>query len=432
MPAAAAVAVRDTSELFTISRELICIACRWMRLSSRNRLAMISPHKVGGWCITYPGLEPARVQAILDDFHAAQNIPTLHKVAIGVVSRSWLTLVGPSSSLRRLNEFSRELGQAPQIPADAGVPAHAPFMVGAEPDGVVGRSALLDRPLDWEKVTMVTPSGDCHPRRFRNLRELLCDIFDDILLRPLLVDKTIESCVAQIGQNAMVSVHEVGITTHIPLVLNTLAAVGQTYDVVPAYQPPPLGSALTRGTSDLIAIVGMSGRFPGSDDVNEFWSELMDGACHIKKAPESRYDVDRYFDATQKLKNSTAIKDGAWLKEPGLFDNRFFNVSPREALQMDPVQRLCLTTTHEALEMAGYAPGASPSMDPERVATFVGVTGNDWLQTLHQQGNDIYYVPGAAKAFISGKINYHYKFGRGSYTLDSVCASSTTAITLAC
>ena len=137
-------------------------------------------------------------------------------------------------------------------------------------------------------------------------------------------------------------------------------------------------------------------------------------------------------DAAQKLKNSTGIKDGAWLNNPGLFDNRFFNVSPREATQMDPVQRLCLTTTHEALEMAGYAPGASPSMDPERVATYIGVTGYDWLETLHQQGNDIYYVTGAAKAFVSGKINYHYKFGRGAYTLDSVCASSTTALTLAC
>jgi iterative type I PKS product template protein len=393
---------------------------------------MISPNQAGGWCITYMGLELGRVQTILDEFHAAHNIPTLHKVAIAVVSRSWLTLVGPSSSLRRLAEFSREIRQAPQVPADAGVPAHAPFMAGVDAEDVLGHSPMLDRPLDWEKVVMVSPSGDCQPRQFGTLRELLCDIFEDILLRVLLVDKTIESSVQRLDRNARVSVHEIGNTSHMPRVLETLTAVGLPYDVVPAYQPPPLGSALTRGTSDLIAIVGMSGRFPGSDNVDEFWRELMSGACHIKKVPESRFDVDRYYDAAQKLKNSTAIKDGAWLNDPGLFDNRFFNVSPREATQMDPVQRLCLTTAHEALEMAGYAPGASPSMDPERVATFVGVTGYDWLETLHQQGNDIYYVTGAAKAFVSGKINYHYKFGRGAYTLDSVCASSTTALTLAC
>lgn len=372
------------------------------------------------------------MQAILDDFHTAQNIPTLHKVAIGVVSRLWLTLVGPSTSLRRLAEFSKEIRHAPQVPADAGIPAHAPFMVGVDAEEIVGHSAMLDRPLDWEKVTMVTPSENSHPRQFGTLRELLCDIFEDILLRTLLVDMTIESSIARLGPNANVSVHEVGITSHMPLILKTLAAVGLPYDVIPAYEPPPVGSGLTRGMSDLVAVVGMSGRFPGSDNVDEFWNELMGGACHIKKIPKSRYDVDRYFDAKQKLKNSTAIKDGAWLNDPGLFDNRFFNVSPREATQMDPVQRLCLTTTHEALEMAGYAPGASAAMDPERVATYIGVTGYDWLETLHQQGNDIYYVTGAAKAFVSGKINYHYKFGRGAYTLDSVCASSTTALTLAC
>lgn len=393
---------------------------------------MISPNKVGGWCITYPGLDPGRVQAILDEFHVAQNIPALHRLAIGVVSKSWLTLVGPSSTHLRLAEFSREIRQAPQVPSDAGVPAHAPFMPGVDADVVIGNSPMLDRPLDWEKVVMVTPSGDCQPRQFGTLRELLSDIFDDILLRTLLVDSTIESAVAQLDRNDVVNVHEVGNTTHMPLILKTLTAVGLPYDVVPSYQPPPVGSSLTRGMSNLIAIVGVSGRFPGSDNVDEFWNELMNGACHIKKVPKSRYDVDRYYDVAQKLKNSTAIKDGAWLNDPGLFDNRFFNVSPREATQMDPVQRLCLTTTHEALEMAGYAPGASPSMDPERVATYIGVTGYDWLETLHQQGNDIYYVTGAAKAFVSGKINYHYKFGRGAYTLDSVCASSTTALTLAC
>lgn len=403
-----------------------------MRVAQRNRLAMISPNQTGGWCITYPGMEPKRIQAILDQFHAAHNIPTVHKVAVGVISKSWVTLVGPASSLRRLNDFSDVLRKAPQVPADAGVPAHAPFMAGVDADQVLGHSPLLDRPLDWAKVVMVTPSGDCQPRKFDSLRSLLCDIFDDILMRPLLVDKTIESSISQLHRSGSVSIHEVGSTTHMPLVLKTLASAGISYDVVPPYQPPPLGTTPTRGISDRVAVVGMSGRFPGSDNVDEFWDELMGGACHIKKIPKSRYDVDKYYDADQKLKNSTAIKDGAWLNNPGYFDNRFFNVSPREATQMDPVQRLCLTTTHEALEMAGYAPDASPAMNPDRVATYIGVTGYDWLETLHQQGNDIYYVTGAAKAFVSGKINYHYKFGRGAYTLDSVCASSTTALTLAC
>lgn len=432
VPSAAAVCARDTSELFFVACDIIRETCRWMRVANRNRLAMISPNRVGGWCITYPGLDQKRAQVILDEFHAAKKIPNMHKVAVDVISKSWITLVGPSAILQRLTEFSSVLQRAPHIPADAGVPAHAPFMAGVDAHAILGHSGLLDRPLCWDKVTMVTPSGDCGPRQFATLRDLLCDISDDILLRPLLVDKAIESSISFLRRDSQVQVHEVGSTTHMPLVLKTLTAAGLAYQVEPAYRPPPIGSVMTRGSSDLVAIVGMSGRFPGSDNVDEFWGELLSGTCHIKKVPLSRFDVDMYHDETHKLKNSTAVKDGAWLNSPGLFDNRFFNVSPREATQMDPVQRLCLTTTHEALEMAGYAPGASQSMNPDRVATFVGVTGYDWLETLHQQGNDIYYVTGAAKAFVSGKINYHYKFGRGPYTVDSVCASSTTALTLAC
>ena len=432
MPAAVAVAARDTSEIFTIAREIILISFRWMHAAHRHRQAMISPNQIGGWCITFPGLQPKRVQAILDDFHKTLNIPILHKVAIGVVSRSWLTLVGPASSLHRLAEFSHELRQAPQTPSDAGVAAHAPFMANVDIDEILGHSDVLNKPIYWEKVTMVTPNGNCHPRQFRSLRELLYDIFDDILMKVLPVDETIESSIARINQDARVNVHEIGNTSHMPLILKTLTAVGLSYDVVPTHQPAPPAPALTRGSSDLIAIVGMSGRFPGSDNVDEFWNELLSGACHIKKVPTNRFDVDRYFDAAQKLKNSTAVKDGAWLNDPGVFDNRFFNVSPREAMQMDPVQRLCLTVAHEALEMAGYAPNATVSMNPERVATFMGHTGNEWPEILHQQGSDIYYVTSGSEAFISGKINYHYKFGRGAYTLDSVCASSTTAITLAC
>lgn len=149
------------------------------------------------------------------------------------------------------------------------------------------------------------------------------------------------------------------------------------------------------------------------------------------RIPKSSFDDDRYYDSSHELKNSTAAKEGAWLKDPGFFDNQFFNISPRETQQLDPVARLVLITTQKALDMAGYCPGATPSSNPDRVATFFGITGMDWTENLHQQGLDIYAVSSIAKAFITGRLNYTYKFGRGCYSLDAACASSTTAITLA-
>jgi iterative type I PKS product template protein len=223
-----------------------------------------------------------------------------------------------------------------------------------------------------------------------------------------------------------------GKTPHMTFIQKCLKSANLTYQLValtlPNFVDP--SNSTTRGSSDLVAIVGMGGRFPDNESIDGFWEDLLAGKCHIKKIPKSRFDVDRYYDATHKLKNSTAAKEGAWLRDPGLFDNRFFNISPREAMQLDPVARLALTTTHEALEMAGYYPGVTPSTNPDRVATFFGITGMDWTENLHQQGLDIYAVSSIAKAFITGRLNYTYKFGRGCYSLDAACASSTTAITL--
>lgn len=139
-----------------------------------------------------------------------------------------------------------------------------------------------------------------------------------------------------------------------------------------------------------------------------------------------------FYDPTGKKKNSTTAQHGSWLDRPGMFDNRLFNVSPREAAQMDPIQRLFLTTSYEALESAGYSPNATLATESSRIATYFGQTSDDWHEILNNEGIDIYYVPSLARAFAPGRVNYQYKWGGGSYALDSACATSTTAVSLAC
>ena len=139
-----------------------------------------------------------------------------------------------------------------------------------------------------------------------------------------------------------------------------------------------------------------------------------------------------FYDATGKTKNSTTAQHGAFLDRPGLFDTRLFSISPREAAQIDPIHRLLMTTSYEALESAGYSPNASLATDSNRIATYFGQTGDDWTDVLNNKGVDIYYVPGMIKAFGPSRLNYQYKWGGGSYAVDSACATSTTAVSLAC
>jgi acyl transferase domain-containing protein len=120
------------------------------------------------------------------------------------------------------------------------------------------------------------------------------------------------------------------------------------------------------------------------------------------------------------------------LDNPGEFDARLFNVSPREALQMEPMQRLLLMTTYEALEMAGQPPYGDLPNGSRRVGTFFGQAADDQKEINNNEGTDIYYVPGVARAFAPGRLNHHFKWTGPSYSIDSVCASSCSAILLAC
>ena len=99
---------------------------------------------------------------------------------------------------------------------------------------------------------------------------------------------------------------------------------------------------------------------------------------------------------------------------------------------MDPLQRMLLMTTYEALEMAGYAHDATESTHNTRIAAFFGQTTEDWRSINDQQGTDTHYLPCSNRAFAPGRLNHHFKWGGGYYSIDTACSSSSTSIHLAC
>lgn len=186
----------------------------------------------------------------------------------------------------------------------------------------------------------------------------------------------------------------------------------------------------TPGDANKIAIIGFSGRFPEADDLDEFWDLLMKGLDVHKPIPEERFGLDHY-DPTGQRKNTSQVQYGCWLKTAGNFDTQFFHMSPKEAMQTDPAQRLALLTAYEALEMAGFVPDRSPSSQRHRVGVYYGTTSNDWGEVNSSQDVDTYYIPGANRAFIPGRVNYFFKFTGPSIAVDTACSSSLAAINLA-
>lgn len=137
-----------------------------------------------------------------------------------------------------------------------------------------------------------------------------------------------------------------------------------------------------------LAIIGYSGRFPDANNNEEFWQLLHEGRDVASITPSNRWDVKTHVDPTLKKKNTMGTPYGCWLKEPGLFDAKFFALSPREAPQVDPAQRLALMTAYEAMEFAGLVPDSTPSSQSDRIGVFYGTTSNDWGETNSSQNVD--------------------------------------------
>ncbi|RYP53057.1 hypothetical protein DL769_010571 [Monosporascus sp. CRB-8-3] len=176
----------------------------------------------------------------------------------------------------------------------------------------------------------------------------------------------------------------------------------------------------------------MAGRFPDSNSHEALWELLEKGIDAHRVVPADRFPVETHFDPTGKAINTSHTPYGNWIEQPGLFDPRFFNMSPREAFQTDPMQRMALMTAYEALEMSGYVPNRTPSTRLDRIGTFYGQTSDDWREINAAQEVDTYFITGGVRAFGPGRINYHMGFSGPSLNIDTACSSSAAALQVAC
>ena len=165
-----------------------------------------------------------------------------------------------------------------------------------------------------------------------------------------------------------------------------------------------------------IAIIGMSGRFPKANRLQEFWVNLKEGRDCVTTIPKERWDWEAYYDPQKGKPGTSYSKWGAFIDDHDCFDPAFFNISPLEAEGMDPQERCFLETSYAAIEDAGYIP--QDLNQHGKVGVFVGAMNK-------------FYPSGYGYWSFANRLSYFFNFRGPSLAVDTACSGALTAIHLA-
>ncbi|MFK7802578.1 MAG: amino acid adenylation domain-containing protein [Anaerolineae bacterium] len=189
-----------------------------------------------------------------------------------------------------------------------------------------------------------------------------------------------------------------------------------------------------------IAVIGMSGRFPGANNLDEFWNNLVNGVEGLRHLTEDELrGVEIHYD---EYKNDPEyVAATGLLEDVDMFDAAFFGIKPVEARTLDPQQRLWFETAWETLENGGYDPGRYQG----KIGVFAGSFMNSYvfynllpdrdtiedfvrLQApeafMHMINNERDYMP--------TRTSYLFDLKGPAINVQTACSTSLVAVNLAC
>jgi acyl transferase domain-containing protein/acyl carrier protein len=182
-----------------------------------------------------------------------------------------------------------------------------------------------------------------------------------------------------------------------------------------------------------IAIIGMSGRFPGAPDLAAYWRNLCAGVESISHFSDDQLRAGG--DDPARIAAPGYVKAKGVLAGADLFDAEFFGFSPRDAQVLDPQQRAFLESAWETIESAGY----DPYRYPGAIGVYGGVSRNTYWPNNLARCADIAGVVstfqillGNDKDFAATRVSYKLNLTGPSLTIQTACSTSLVAVAVAC
>lgn len=167
---------------------------------------------------------------------------------------------------------------------------------------------------------------------------------------------------------------------------------------------------------DDIVIAGISGRLPESNNLEEFWENLINGVDMVTE------DDRRWTPGLYGLP-----KRNGKLKDISHFDAAFFGVHPKQAHTMDPQLRLMLEIAYESIVDAGLNPA---TLRGSKTGVYIGVSGSEAGEAFSRDPEELlgYSMTGCQRAMLANRLSYFFDFSGPSTAIDTACSSSLLAL----
>jgi polyketide synthase PksL/polyketide synthase PksR len=176
-----------------------------------------------------------------------------------------------------------------------------------------------------------------------------------------------------------------------------------------------------------IAIIGISGQFGSTADLDDFWETLKAGNSVVEEVPTSRWDVNALYSTSREVKDKIYCKWGSFLRDIDKFDPRFFRITGVEAETMDPQQRLFLEHCWKALEDAAINP---ETLNGTKCGVFVGVGPGDYMHLSMKATTEPSAFWGNSSSILASRISYYLNLKGPAVAVDTACSSSLVAMDL--
>ncbi|MGB3467654.1 MAG: beta-ketoacyl synthase N-terminal-like domain-containing protein, partial [Cyclobacteriaceae bacterium] len=187
-------------------------------------------------------------------------------------------------------------------------------------------------------------------------------------------------------------------------------------------------SSTVSGKQQQIAIVGLGGRYPGAKTLDKFWKNLRNGKNSITEIPAERWNFNDYYTKDKADRTKTRNKWGGFIADADKFSPLFFNISPREAENMDPQERLLLEVIWATIEDAGYT---SENLNHSEVGVFIGNMINQYSLMTGDIRKSAAILNGSNWS-LANRLSFFYDFRGPSIVINTACSSSLTAVYMAC